>query len=290
MYEDIIIPRHSVLYSSFQKISTEQNMVFFAGLPGVGKSLLLQQLALMAHEAGRVVHLLQWDVTRAKFETDDVLARYPEIDGVTHAAIRKAVGLWSRQGVQAWYEQYAAKDSRHLLVGEVPLIGNRLIELVQKRDDAVEALLASPQSKFVLPVPSRAVRQKIEAARARTIAKPQHEREAADAPPNVLQALWHDLYQLAAELGMIEGITEQEMPYDPDIYAGVYEHLLQHRNSETLLIDMTLQPSRSAYELDIIQTELVASSSEVERIMAYIEAEYASEAELERDVAQWYQV
>ena len=290
MYEDIIIPRHSVLYASFKKISTEQNMVFFAGLPGVGKSLLLQQLALMAHEAGRVVHLLQWDVTRASFETDQILARYPEIDGVTHAAIRKAVGLWSRQGVQAWYEQYAAKDSRHLLVGEVPLIGNRLIELVQKRDDAVEALLASPQSKFVLPVPSRAVRQKIEVARARTIAKPQHEREAADAPPNVLRALWHDLYQFAAQLGMIEGITQQEMPYDPEIYAGVYEHLLQHRDSETLLIDITLQPSRSAYELDIIETELVASPAEVERIMAYIEAEYASEAELERDVAQWYQV
>ena len=290
MGEDMIIPPDSALYASFQNICATQNLVFFAGLPGVGKSLLLQQLALMAHQAGRVVHLLQWDVTRARFETDEILARYPEIDGVTHPAIRKAVGLWCRQGVGAWYEQYAANDERHLLIGEVPLIGNRLIELVQKRDDGTESLLASQQSKFVLPVPSRAVRQKIEAARARTIAKPQHEREAADAPPNVLQALWQDIYQLAAELGMIEPTNREERPYDPDIYIGVYEHLLQHRHSETLLIDMTLQPSHSAYKLDIIQTELAASPTAVEHIMASVEATYASEAELERDVAQWYQM
>ena len=53
----------------------------------------------MAHEKGRTVHLLQWDVTRASFEMPEVLARYPEIDGVSHAMIRKAMGLWARDGV-----------------------------------------------------------------------------------------------------------------------------------------------------------------------------------------------
>ena len=289
MSANIIIPPESTLYQSFEQMCRQRRFVFFAGLPGVGKSLLLQQLALMAHERGRVVHLLQWDVTRAAFESDEVLARYPEIDGVTHAAIRKAVGLWTREGVLQWHEQYA--DAQHMLIGEVPLIGNRLIELVQKRDDAVESLLTSKQTLFVIPIPSRAVRQRIEAARERTIAQPRHERESADAPPNVLQALWQDLYRLAHELGFVDQVTEDKIPYDPDVYAGVYQYLLQHRHVETLLIDTILRSSGSAYDLDMISSELSAPPDEVPRIMAQIEEKYASrEEELEREVAQWYRV
>ena len=72
---------------------------------GVGKSLLVQQLALMAQAEGRHVHLLQWDVTRAAFERPEILARFPEVDGVTHAAIRQGVGTWARRAVHAWHEQ-----------------------------------------------------------------------------------------------------------------------------------------------------------------------------------------
>jgi adenylylsulfate kinase-like enzyme len=43
-------------------------MVFLAGLPGTGKSLLAHQLAHMASDAGRTIHLLQWDVARPVFE------------------------------------------------------------------------------------------------------------------------------------------------------------------------------------------------------------------------------
>jgi len=43
--------------------------VLLVGLPGTGKSLLLKQLALLARQSGRVVHRLQWDVTRGAFET-----------------------------------------------------------------------------------------------------------------------------------------------------------------------------------------------------------------------------
>ena len=49
-------------------------MVFLAGLPGTGKSLLLKQLVLIAQQAGRTVDTLQWDVTRLPFETADILA------------------------------------------------------------------------------------------------------------------------------------------------------------------------------------------------------------------------
>jgi hypothetical protein len=273
MSTNIIIPPTIPLYDSFQKLATQQRLVFFAGLPGVGKSLLLQQLALMAHEKGRLVHLLQWDVTRAPFETPEILARYPELDGVTHAAIRKAVGLWARVGVMQWHAAYP--EAQHMLIGEVPLIGNRLIELVQQRDDQIESLLASAQTTFLIPIPSRAVRQTIEATRKRTIAKPQHERESADAPPNVLQALWQALYRLAHQLGMVDSLTDKPLPYNPDIYAGVYQHLLQHRHAEPLLIDSLLPASGSVYELNVVASELIATPDAVADIMAQIQRDYS---------------
>src|SRR5919201_3102249 len=45
-----------------------QRMVFFAGLPGTGKSFLVHQLTHLAVARGRRVHLLQWDVARPMFE------------------------------------------------------------------------------------------------------------------------------------------------------------------------------------------------------------------------------
>src|SRR4051812_33410477 len=124
MPAELVLPRDSALYQALAGAARQRRCVFFAGLPGVGKSLLIQQVALLAREAGLQVHLLQWDVARGAFETPEILARYPEIDGITHAAIRKAAGLWVRQAVQAWDRQYA--DPSHLLIGEAPLVGNRL--------------------------------------------------------------------------------------------------------------------------------------------------------------------
>src|SRR3989449_9742603 len=73
-----------------------QRMVFFAGLPGTGKSLLVHQLVHLAGAAGRTVHLLQWDVARPVFEASPAGRHYPLADGVTHAVIRRAAGLWVR--------------------------------------------------------------------------------------------------------------------------------------------------------------------------------------------------
>src|SRR4029453_19211147 len=101
---------------------------------------LVQQIALMAQAAGRQVHLLQWDVTRAAFERPEILARFPESNGVTHAAIRQGVGTWARGAVQAWHERFAGGE--HLLIVEAALIGNRLRELIVARADAAEPLLA----------------------------------------------------------------------------------------------------------------------------------------------------
>ncbi len=70
-------------------------MVFFAGLPGTGKSLLVHQLVHVAAGRGRRVHLLQWDVARPVLEASPAGRRYPLADGVTHAVVRtrrRAVG------------------------------------------------------------------------------------------------------------------------------------------------------------------------------------------------------
>lgn len=281
----IILPIESKLYKTFKSVTSNARCVFFVGLPGVGKSLLLQQFVLIGHENGRRIHTLQWDVTRAAFEhTPENQAKYPEIDGSTQPILRKAVGLWAREGVLGWHN--AHPDPKHLLVGELPLIGNRLIELVQKHEDEAESLLASEQSVFFLPVPSKAVRDVIEQARQGSIAKPRHEKEKMDAPPNVLRALWHDVAQVAYELGITSSMPSENVPYQPGVYAAVYQHLLQHRHTIQLEIDTILKPEGSAYEMDVVQSELMAEDTAVSRIMHHLETEWTP-TQIEEAVSQW---
>ena len=138
MNNGIILAADSTIYKTFEE-ALDKRMVFFAGLSGVGKSLYIQQFSQMAANAERTIHLLQWDVTREAFQSEEVLAKYPEIGGVTHPMIRKAVGVWTRQGIAQWHKQYP--EAEHILIGELPLIGNRLMEIVQQHSDEVEPLL-----------------------------------------------------------------------------------------------------------------------------------------------------
>lgn len=280
-----ILPPDSQLYQIFQDIGQTARTVFFAGLPGVGKSLLLKQFALLAHKNGRILHSIQWDVTRAAFEgTPENQAKYPEIDGSTQPIMRKAVGLWARQGIFDWHREFA--DPAHLLIGEVPLIGNRLIELVQKGDDAVESLLGSEKTAFFLPVPSKRIRQIIEDAREATISNPRNKNEEKDAQPNVLRALWEDVAQVGFELGLLDERPTGGVAYDPAVYTAVYQHLLQHRHVHQLDIDVQLQPIGSAYDLNVFQTELSASPDEVTKIMHDLENNWTM-SQIDKAVAQW---
>ncbi|MCC6605181.1 MAG: hypothetical protein IT327_18380 [Anaerolineae bacterium] len=287
---EIIIPIDSNIYTTFQQLAAQQRLVFLAGLPGTGKSLLIQQLVLLAQQAGRTVHLLQWDVTRSAFETAVNLHTYPEINGVTHPAIRKAVGLWARTAVSHWHQTH---DQTHLLIGEVPLIGNRLTELTQPLADTAETLLSDPDCCFVIPTPSKAVRQVIEESRAQTIARPRHEKEARDAQPNVLQMLWQEVAEIGQQLQLIQKSDFLEKSdfsaYDPGVYTAVYQHLLQHRHHQTLPIDTVLNPNGSAYALPLNGSELAATPAEVAAIMQQIETEFTSDA-LETAVANWYKL
>lgn len=281
----LIVPISSKLYNVLQDVASRRRMVFMTGLPGTGKSLLIQQLTLIASDMGRQVHLLQYDVARRVFERGENLTKYPELDGVTDPAIRKAVGLWARGAIQRWHE--AHPEPEHLLIGELPLIGNRLIELIEVHEDATEALLSSQDALFVIPVPSWEVRTIIEERRASTIASPQHERETLDAPPNVLQALWVELNAFAREMGLTK--TNPDTPYNPYIYGGVYEALLRYRHQQFLLIEQPLKPKQSVYELDVVVSTLLAEPDEIDHIMEQLERDYTRE-ELQEAVANWHAI
>ncbi len=279
----LVIPISSNLYKVVKEIVQNKRMIFVTGIPGVGKSLLIQQMALIASEAGREVHLLRYNLARRPFETEVNISKYPEIDGVTDPAIRKAVGLWARQAVQEWHEKHPVPNQ--LLIGELPLIGNRLIELVEPTDDAAETVLTSEQTLFVVPVPSWEVREVIETTRARTIADPQNEQEKLDAPPNVLQLMWQEVNRLARQIGLTK--ASPQTPYNPYIYGGVFEALLQHRPTKLLLIDQVLRPSRSVYDLAVLAGTLVPSAKEANQTMSQVESQY-SYAELAELVQNWH--
>ncbi len=261
----MVIPPDSALYASFARLLERADLVFFAGLPGVGKSLLLQQMALMAAAAGRSLTLLQWDVARHPFETP----RYPLVDGATHPLVIRAVGHWSRGAIVKWADARAEND---LLLGEAPLIGGRFMQLVRPADDAAEALLSDERARFLLPVPSVELRAHIESQRRRSIAAPRHDNEAHDAPPDLLRALWRDLHHVALQLGLADTAEDIDPAYSPEIYAAVYRQLLRHRHIEQVDLRRPLPAATSVYDgLDALP-QLRANPAEAAAIMAKLEA------------------
>jgi hypothetical protein len=87
---------------------------------------LAREHVLIAQYRGRAVYLVRWDVARRVFETHPAGSRYPEVEGVTHPAIRWACGLWVRDAVLRWHLDHS--EFAPLLIGEAPLVGNRFVE------------------------------------------------------------------------------------------------------------------------------------------------------------------
>lgn len=278
----LILPPDSAIYDCFSQLINESDLVFFAGLPGVGKSLLLQQLTLMARAAGRRVRLLQWDVARQPFETP----RYPLADGATHPLVIRATGAWLRGALVEWAAR--ARRGADLLIGEVPLNGGRFMEIARPAADDAEALLRDGRTQFVIPVPSAEVRALIESRRARSIAAPGHANEAHDAPPDLLRALWQDVYEVGVALGLAPQ-REGDAPYSPVVYAAVYRHLLRHRQARELPIDEPLQPTASVYDHAAPSPVLRATAAQAEMILARLEATMTPE-QARAAAEKWYEI
>lgn len=284
----LIVSRDSPLYARLTALAA-QRMVFFAGLPGTGKSLLIHQLAYLADAAGRPVHLLQWDVARPVFEATPAAARYPMVRGVTHPIIRKALGAWARRAVPAWQERHP--DPRDLLIGETPLVGHRFIELVRRMEDPAEALLAAPSSRFVIPVPSRDVRRRIETEREHRITRPQHDRERHDATPQVLRDLWEQIVEVAEAMGAAEVRRPPGLPapFDPVLYERVYRRLLAHRHAESLPLETLLPVSGfTAYAFRHPTSDIVPTPEEAAGFVQAVERDNPDPDRLREEIARWY--
>ena len=281
-----LVQRDPALHERLTGLARTARLVFVAGLPGTGKSLLIHQLAHLAAGAGREVHLLQWDVARPVFESSAAGRRYPVVDGVTQPMIRKAVGLWARRAVSAWDRRHPGPDP--LLIGETPLVGHRLVELARRLDDDAERVLSDTACRFVIAVPSVAVRQHVEHERARRASASDHSREREDAPPHVLRDLWRQLLVAARGLGMA---VDDDAPYDPTVYRRVYETVLRARAPEVLPLD-TILPTRamSVYDFAVPYVDLVPSDDEVDTLVGESEAHAPDSAALAREIDRWWVV
>lgn len=279
------------LHAALSELARTGRLVFLAGLPGTGKSLLIHQLAHLAHDLRRRVHLLQWDVARPVFEASEPGRRYPQDRGVTHGMIRLAVGRWAREALVRWNREHPGAE--HLLIGETPFVGHRFIELARPADDAAEPLLTAVTTRFVVAVPSREVRRHLEAERERRAARPLHGREAEDAPPPVLRDLWRQLVSVARLLGIVDGpaASRGDVPYDPDVYQQVYARLLTRRHAQVLAVDTVLPTGAfSVYDLRVPTRDLVPSDAEAARLVATVEAAYGDPQVLEQEIDRWWVV
>ena len=269
------------------RLVDNQRIVFLTGLPGVGKSLLLNQLAHLAHFSRHQVYLLQWDILRDAFMTDRIASLFPDIDGITHSVIRRAAGLWVRQAVAQWHQKHLGEKS--ILIGEAPLIGNRLLELVLPRNDAAESILLEKSTRFVLPIPSRRIRRLMETARQTSIKNPRNSRELNDAAPEVLKALWRELIRAAMALNIPTPPKGSDEDYDPRIYESVYLQVLKHRRYEITRLNITLSThSRSVYTFNMPVEELIPNASEVSHSIEEVEHTYPNLHGLEQEMEEWY--
>ena len=295
----VVVPPGSILGAALTGLAGHARMVCLAGLPGTGKSLLIHQLAHLAHAGGRGVHLLQWDVARPIFEASRAGRAYPQERGVTHGIIRLAVGGWARAAVARWHAERAG--GRDILIGETPFVGHRLIELVRPAPDPAEPVLAAPSTRFVVPVPSREVRAHLEAERARRARAPLHHREREDAPPEVLRDLWRQLVEVARTLGLSADESGApaggamgaagDRPYDPDLYRQVYEAVLVHRHVETLAVDARLPVEGiSPYAFGVGTADLVPTEAEAERAIREAANRFGDPAALAREIDGWFRV
>jgi hypothetical protein len=278
----IVLAEESAAYRTLDRVAGLYRIVFFAGLSAVGKSLMIQQLALIARRRGKVVDSMQWDIARAPFDRPDILARYPERDGVTHAGIRKAVGLWARDAISRWHREHTAGN--HLLVGEAPFIGGRLIELARKQNDGAESLLAGNKTLFLIPCPSIEVRRAIVASRRRDMGAPVNQRIALSAGSHLLDAHWTEIDQAAVKLGV--GGLPSPTEWSPERYADVYRRVLRHRRSAVLPINQVLPGADAAGDSDAIGDELIPTDTQVSQCIAMVGDE--SEEQLQSDAESWY--
>jgi hypothetical protein len=188
--------------------------------------------------------------------------------------VRLASDMWVRPAVARWHEDSPGNE---LLIVEAPLIGGRLLSLVQPLDDSVEPLLSSETTLFVLPVPTLEIKEALRHKRSASKAQDPSER---DASVSVLDTLAEEINAAARSLGIT---APADKGYDPDTYAEVYLNMMRHRHRERLNIAEVFSVDRRG---ELPGKQISASAADVEA--AYAQAEQMSADVRERRLTRWF--
>jgi hypothetical protein len=236
------------------------------GLPGTGKSLYLRELARRGAELGRAVHLLQWDIARRAWDRHPgVPGLYPELEGVTHPAIRAAANTWVRTAIERWDDTVPDSD---LLLVEAPHVGGRFSALARRERDRVEVLLGDVRTAFAVVVPTQGVRGLLRQQRERDLGSASAGApELGDAGVDVLDALTDSLRDVASALGLRAGTGSG---YDPALCRDVMAVVLRHRRIVDVSPDRLLEVSGSVYELREGVRHVVPSDEDVAESLATV--------------------
>lgn len=272
--------------SLLAEVARGGRMIFFTGLPASGKSFLLRETVSIAAAAGRRVQMIRWDTGLASFQNAAVSAKYPDVGYGSHPVVRKAAGLWGRRAVARWAAEHP--DPADMLIGEVPIIGNRYSEFVKRLPDDAEAALASDATTFLYPVPTPDVRARLEAVRRDTFANPRHPDEARDAPPSTMELAWRLTCSKAIDLGLIrDRDLDSQHAYEERVYCMLFDRLLQRRNARALRVETLWPGGGSAHDLRDGVRELTATPDEVSAAIAAVEAAMTPE-QAALDIENWH--
>lgn len=227
-----IIPESSPVFQTLKKIALSAQGVVFSGLPGVGKSLYINQFKSIAAAEGRKITTIQWDIARKAFETPMISERFPMGAGTVHDGLKLSVGAWLLATVKDWL---ATTNKEALLLIEAPLVGHRFIEIAQiQEDETLEQFFKSERFQVICPIPSKKVRAKIEADRAAQVAE--DAKVWTGAKPSVMLMLWKMICGIANEFGRNIPMDGQP-PYDPEVCEFVFGKVLKHRHFIPLHVD-----------------------------------------------------
>ena len=135
----------------------------------------------------------------------------------------------------------------------------------------------------MLVVPSAGVHREIERARARTSVSPGHERERADAAPQVVSGLWAEVLRAAGELGIATAGGEG---YAPRVYRRVYARALRRRKVDVLALDEMLPTGgRSAHDIGFWAKRLQPSRGHAEELVEQVAGVHRNPTELDEQMA-----
>ncbi|MFK7984079.1 MAG: metallophosphoesterase [Saprospiraceae bacterium] len=279
-----VIPESSSVYQILAKAAKSAKAVVFSGLPGVGKSLYINQFQLIAAAEGKKVTVIQWDIARKSFETKEIATRYPMGPGIVHNGVKLSVGKWLIATIKKWLANHSSEEN--ILLIEAPLVGHRFIELASiQADTALETFFKSNAFQMIVPIPSKKVRAKIEADRRAQVAE--DAKVWTGAKPSVMLMLWKMICGIANEFGRHIPMDGQP-PYDPEVYDFVFGKILQHRHFSPLHIE-EIYPVSIENEADLHNTDSLAADAETANQYAEkVATEYPDLADIDKVVEGWY--